>query len=155
MASVCMEGKKERGEKTGLSCWEKSTEDPEEVRRINQFLRHYLEALLGGTTWRHYLEALLGGTTWRHYLEALLGGTTWRHYLEALLGGTTWRHYLAEVPQVRRGTQRDVCGEEKHHVNRPASRAARSAHFRITEARRRLPQPATAATRSGSCGPCV
>ncbi|KAI8491805.1 hypothetical protein Bbelb_306100 [Branchiostoma belcheri] len=38
-----------------------------------------------------------------------------------------------EVPQVRRGTQRDVCGEEKHHVNRPASRAARAAHFRITE----------------------
>ncbi|KAI8492982.1 hypothetical protein Bbelb_289860 [Branchiostoma belcheri] len=38
------------------------------------------------------------------------------------------------VPQVRRGTQRDVCGEEKHHVNRPALRAARAAHFRITEA---------------------
>ncbi|KAI8519449.1 hypothetical protein Bbelb_027060 [Branchiostoma belcheri] len=38
-----------------------------------------------------------------------------------------------EVPQMRRGTQREVCGEEKHHVNRPASRAARAAHFRITE----------------------
>ncbi|KAI8500911.1 hypothetical protein Bbelb_210060 [Branchiostoma belcheri] len=41
-----------------------------------------------------------------------------------------------EVPQVRRGTQRGVCGEEKHHVNRPASRADRAAHFRITEVRR-------------------
>ncbi|KAI8515991.1 hypothetical protein Bbelb_068040 [Branchiostoma belcheri] len=39
-----------------------------------------------------------------------------------------------EVPQVRRGTQREVCSEEKHHVNRPASRAAHAAHFHITEA---------------------
>ncbi|KAI8516216.1 hypothetical protein Bbelb_047970, partial [Branchiostoma belcheri] len=53
---------------------------------------------------------------------------------------TDLQNLSQEVPQVHRGTQRGVCGEEKHHVNRPASRADRAAHFRITEARRRPPQ---------------